>query len=212
MKLTSILFASALLAVLPLAAQRGGDNDPDRAVKGSAFPAGWNVKPDRGNASQIKFTETGSVNHFVMGPAGTFYNSQWNKTGDYRYSARVAQTKAPSHPTSYGIMVGAKDMDGANVTYTYFLVRGQGDYFIANREGANRPVVVDWTPNEAVVKQGADGKQTNTLGIQVQGENVVFSVNGKEVTRQPKSKVHTNGLVGFRIGHNMDVDIDQVTR
>ena len=147
-----------------------------------------------------------------MGPAGTFYNSQWNKTGDYRYSARVAQTKAPSHPTSYGIMVGATDLDGANVTYTYFLVRGQGDYFIANREGANRPVVVDWTPNEAVVKQGADGKQTNTLGIQVQGENVVFSVNGKEVTRQPKSKVHTNGLVGFRIGHNMDVDIDQVTR
>ena len=208
------LFAFALLATLPLTAQRpAADNDPDRAVKGSGFPAGWSVRPDRGNAAQINFTESGGVSHFVMGPAGTFYNAQWTKTGDYKYSARVAQTKAPSHPTSYGIMFGGSDMAGAGQTYSYFLVRGQGDYFIANRDGADRPAtVVDWTPNAAIAKQGADGKQANALGIQVLGDNVIFSVNGKEVTRLAKSKVHTNGLIGYRIGHNMDVDIDQVTK
>ena len=50
------------------------------------------------------------------------------------------------------------------------------------------------------------------LAIQTQGANVIFSVNGKEVTRLEKSKVHTDGLYGFRIGHNLDVDVDQVKK
>ena len=209
LKFASFTLAGALIVALPSTAQ---DNDPDRAVKGSNFPAGWSVRPDRGTASQINFTETGGVSHFVMGPAGTFYNSGWTKSGDYKFSARVAQTKAPSHPTSYGIMFGGSDMAGANQTYSYFLVRGGGDFFIANREGANRPIVMDWTMSDAVVKQGADGRQANTLGVQVQGDNVIFTINGKEVAKMAKSKVHTNGLTGYRIGHNMDVDIDQVSK
>jgi hypothetical protein len=72
--------------------------------------------------------------------------------------------------------------------------------------------VVTWTLNPAIVKQGADGRQTNTLGIQVQGDNVIFVVNGAEVTRVPKSKLHVDGMYGFRIGHNLDVDVDQVKR
>jgi hypothetical protein len=32
------------------------------------------------------------------------------------------------------------------------------------------------------------------------------------VARQPKSKVHTDGVIGFRIGHNLDVDVDQVKK
>ena len=204
---------AAVATVLPLAAQRGGgDNDPDRAVKGSAFPAGWSMRPDRGNAAQTNFTEAGGTFHFVMGPAGTFYNPGWTKSGDFKFSARVKQVKAPSHPTSYGLMIGGSDLAADNQTYTYFLVRNQGDYFIASREGAQRPVIVNWTRHEAVAAQAPDGTQVNTLGIQVQGGDAIFTVNGKEVTRMAKDKIHTNGLFGFRIGHNMDVDIDQVTR
>src|ERR1700676_5491172 len=36
--------------------QRGGDSDPDRAVKGGSLPEGWNVRPDRGTANQINVT------------------------------------------------------------------------------------------------------------------------------------------------------------
>jgi hypothetical protein len=46
----------------------------------------------------------------------------------------------------------------------------------------------------------------------VQGDNVIFTVNGTEMTRLPKSKVHADGLYGFRIGHNLDVDLDQMKR
>ena len=194
--------------------QRGGDNDPDRAVKGGgSLPEGWSVRPDRGTADQIKFALAGDVYHFAMGPAGTFYRSDWTKSGNYQFSARVTQMKAPTHPISYGLMIGGSELAGPNQTYSYFLVRNQGEYYIANREGDKRPTaVVSWTANPAIVKEGADGRQTNTLGIRVQGDDVIFIVNGTEVTKLPKSKLHTDGMYGFRIGHNLDVDVDQVKK
>jgi len=188
------------------------DSDPDRAVKGG-LPPGWSVRPDRGTANQVNLTMEGDKYHFVMGPATTFYRSDWTKSGDYKFSARLTQAKAPTHPISYGLMIGGTGLDGPNQRYSYFLVRNQGDYYIANREGDQRPqAVVDWKLHPAIVKQGTDGRQTNTLGIQVQGDDVIFTVNGTEVTRLPKSKLHTDGMFAFRIGHNIDVDVDQVGR
>ncbi len=210
-KFFSLVFLSSLVA-LTLSAQRGGDNDPDRAVSGK-LPAGWAVRPDRGTASQINFSIAGDMYQFVMGPAGTFYRSDWTKSGNYQFSARLTQKKAPTHPISYGLMIGGSDLGGPNQTYSYFLVRNQGEFFIANREGDKSPTtVMGWTANAAIAKQGADGRQTNTLAVQVQGDNVIFTVNGTEVTRMAKSKLHTDGMYGFRIGHNLDVEVDQVKR
>src|SRR5262245_40791418 len=122
--MTKLLFTSTLLAAmatLPLLSQ---DNDPDRAVKGTGkFPAGWSARPDRGSADSLVFTESGGVFHFAMGSAGTFYNSGWTKSGDYKYSARLTQTKAPTHPISYGLIIGGSNMGAPNQSYTYFLVR-----------------------------------------------------------------------------------------
>lgn len=188
-------------------------NVPADAQGGGKFPAGWSVRPDRGAADQLNFSQTGDVFHFTMRSAGTFYKPDWTKSGNYQFSARLTQKKAPSHPISYGLMIGGQDLAGPNQTYSYFLVRNQGEYFIANREGDKPPItVVNWTANPAIAKQGADGSQTNTLGIQVQGDNAIFTVNGTEVTRLPKSKIHTDGLYGFRIGHSLEVDVDQIKR
>ena len=208
MKLVGNILLSALISALPSLAQ---DNDPDRAVRGGNLPAGWSVRPDRGTPEQEKFTISGDVLHFVMGPAGTFYRNDWTKSGDFSFSARLTQTAAPSHPISYGLFVGGMNM-GPSPTYTYFLVRNQGEYFIANWEGARPATVVNWTANPAIVKQGGDGKQTNTLAIQVKGNDVVFMINGQQMTMLAKSKIHADGNYGFRIGHNLDVDVDQVKR
>jgi hypothetical protein len=114
------------------------------------------VRPDRGTADQLQFSQTGDLYHFTMGSAGTLLQQRLDEI---------------------------------------------------------RPItVVNWTADPAIVKQGADGRQTNTLGIQVQGDNVIFTVNGNGMTRLPKSKIHADGLYGFRIGHNLDVDVDQVKR
>jgi hypothetical protein len=139
------------------------------------------------------------------------WRTDWTKSGNYTYSARLTQMKKASHPVSYGLVIGGSNM-GPSPTYTYFLVRQSGEYFISNWEGTSPMTVVNWTANPAIVKEGADGKQANTLGVQVQGDNVIFSVNGTEVSRQPKSKVHADGVLGFRVGHTLDVDVDQVKK
>gem|GEM_PF-265836 len=201
-----------------------GDDDPDRPIKGGKFPAGWSVIPDRGTVDQISYVLSGNLYRFAMGPAGTFYSNSWTKLGNYEFSARLTQKEAPSHPISYGLMIGGSSLGTPNETYSYFLVRNRGEYYIANREGDRTwfspriystklaVTVAEWTAHPAIVKQGTDGRQINTLGVQVTDDQVIFKVNGTEVTRLPKGKLHTDGMYGFRIGHNLDVDVDQVTR
>ncbi len=190
------------------------DNDPDRKViSGGKIPEGWSVRPDRGKPDQLNFTIAADTYRFEMGPAGTFYRADWTKSGDFQFSARLTQTKAPTHPISYGLMFGGSDLGGDSQTYSYFLVHNRGEYYIANREGNQKPVtIVNWTAHPAIVKEGPDGRQTNTLRIQIRGENVIFSINNAEVTTLPKSKLHTEGMYAFRIGHNLDVDVDQIMR
>jgi len=209
-KLFTLTMISALVTTVALA-QEGGKGDPDRAVAGGQFPAGWSARPDRGANTGIKFSQTGDVYHFQMGTTGTMWRSDWTKSGNYTYSARLTQMKKASHPVSYGLVIGGSNMV-PSPTYTYFLVRQSGEYFISNWEGASPTTVVNWTANPAITKEGADGKQANTLSVQVQGDNVIFSVNCTEVSRQPKSKVHADGVLGFRIGHTLDVDVDQVKK
>ena len=211
LKPRTLIFALALTASFVAFAQEGGKGDPDRAVAGGQFPAGWDARPDRGANTGIKFSQAGDVYHFQMGTTGTMWRNDWTKSGNYTYSARLTQMKKASHPVSYGIVIGGSNM-GPSPTYTYFLVRQSGEFYIANWEGSAPKTVTGWTANPAIAKEGADGKQQNTLSVQVQGNDVIFSVNGKEVTKLMKSQVHTDGIQGFRIGHTLDVDVDQVKR
>ena len=176
---------------------------------------GWSVRADSGAGQDNKLMAEGGALHFTMaGPPsnnGTFYNSAWTATGNHTFSATLTENAKATHPTSYGLMFGGSNLDGDNQTYSYFLVRQSGQFYIANRVGAMVTPVVPWTAN-AAIKPEADGKQTNTLSVQVTGNNVVFSVNGTEVNRQPAASLHVNGLFGFRIGHRLDITVTDVKK
>lgn len=207
--LLAALFTLAL--ALPAHAQHAA-HDPDNKVSGAALPAGWQARVDRDQpADRVKFVTMGKGYHATMGPAAVFYNPAWSKSGNYQVAASFTQTKAPAHPEAYGIVIGGKNLSGADQAYTYFLVRGTGEYFIATRRGADRTVVVNWTAHPAILKQDPQtGRAANVLGAEVRGSEVVFSVNGVEVTRRPKSEILADGLFGFRVNHDLDVHIDQV--
>lgn len=207
-----LLAVATLSLAVPAAAQQSGNsNDPDRVVQGGKLPAGWSARVDRDQPlDRVKFVPMGTGFHATMGPAAVFYNPEWKKSGDYRVSASLTQTKAPTHPEAYGIVLGGNGLEGADQAYSYFLVRGTGQYFIATRKGGTVTKVVDWTSHDAVKKQDEAGKQTNVLGAEVRGADVIFTVNGTEVARRPKGEVLTEGLFGFRINHNLDVHLDQI--
>jgi hypothetical protein len=182
---------------------------------GTNLPAGWSVRADSGTGDDNKLTIDGGVYHFMMGgpPSnnGTFYNPAWTATGNHTLSATFTENTKATHPTSYGLVFGGSNVGGNDQMYSYFLVRQAGEFYVANRDGAAVKAVVPWTANKAI-KPEADGKQTNTLSVQVTGPNVVFSVNGTEVDRQPAASLHVNGLYGFRVGHRLDVTVTNVMK
>jgi hypothetical protein len=212
---TLIALASALLFAAPLSAQHM-DMDPDNGHAmpgGGVFPAGWQARVDHGApANQVVFQAAGSGFHATMGPAAVFYNPAWKESGDYQVSARFTQNKAPTHPEAYGIVIGGSDLGGADQQYSYFEVRGTGEYYIANRKGDTVTKIVPWTANPAIQKQNADGVAANVLGVQVKGNDVLFTVNGTQVASVPKSQLQTDGTFALRNNHHLHVNVDQVKR
>lgn len=177
---------------------------------------GWSVRADSGTGQDNKLTVEGGVYHFMMGgpPSnnGTFYNPAWTATGNHTFTATFSQNARATHPTSYGLMFGGSNLGAENQMYSYFLVRQAGQFYIASRNSASVTAVVPWTSNPAIHPEGSDGKQTNTLSVQLSGDNVIFSVNGTEVNRQKASALHVSGLYGFRIGHRLDVSVTNVMK
>lgn len=183
---------------------------PDHAQ----YPEGWAVRVDRGAPrDSVWLMDHGNELHAATGPVGAVYfHRDWRETGDYAYSVRFRQPRASQHPEGYGLLIGGSELAGADQRYSYFLVRQTGEYFIADRKGDVRTKVVDWTPHAAIRKVEGAGGAENVLGVRVQGEEVVFSVNGQEVARRPKSELSTDGQVGFRVNHHLELFIDQVER
>jgi hypothetical protein len=177
---------------------------------------GWSVRADSGAGADNKLTQEGTAFHFVTGgpPSnnGTYFNPAWTATGNHTFSATFTQNVKATHPDAYGLMFGGANLADDNQTYTYFEVRQAGQFYIATRKGAVVTAVVPWTKNEAIKPEGPDGKQSNDLSVQVNGANVIFSVNGTEVSRQPTTAVQANGLFGFRISHRLDITVTDVKK
>ena len=217
MVLKRLLFAAVFAVSAPppsLTAQA----DPDRTVAGGgSVPAGWNVRtePNRQTGqpaplANVKFATMGDGFHVTVGPAAIYWRGRDTVSGNYHVVAKIAQTKNPAHPESYGIFIGGRNLADSTQSYTYFLVRAvDGMYSIRRRNGyTTRPTaIVEWTAGDAVTKADSAGRATNELSVAVGGGKVRFMVNGKEVYAADAATVPTNGVVGYRVNHNLDVHL-----
>jgi hypothetical protein len=146
--------------------------------------------------------------HATTGPNIIFWDPQQTASGNYTVKATFTVTKQPSHEVSYGLFIGGESLDGDKQKYSYFLIREDGQFLIKKRNGTGTSNVAgDWAKNPAVTAIAA-GSQKNELSIQVSKERVSFMANGKEVASHPANAIDTNGVVGLRIGHGMDIQID----
>jgi len=181
------------------------------AARMAAQAPGWKERidlsadaTDPDPAGEVKFMAMGGGFHTVNPKAAIFWNPANTATGNYTLKATFAQNQRSSHPNFLGLMFGGKDLDKANLTYTYFLVAPQnGMWLLKQRTGEQ---VKDITPrgkSPAVVQLDASGKATNTLEVRVSADKVDYVVNGMVVTSTPKSAVTTDGIYGFRVNHAM---------
>lgn len=208
MRLLSIVALSSMVAA-PLMAQ---GSDPDKKVAGGGtLPSGWSARLDRPTASlaDVKMTAAGGGVAVTTGPAVILWKDADAVKGPFHTLATFTQVKAPAHPEAYGMIMAGKDLKGTP-SYTYFIIRGTGEYMIKKMEGTVATTIVPWTASDALVKQNADGVAANKLEIdgKVDASKVAFKANGKVLYEMPAANLNIDGAVGLRVNHNLDVKID----
>jgi hypothetical protein len=171
---------------------------------------GWTARLDRrdADAATLGFRAMGDGFHATMGPSAVLFNPTVAASGSFRAGATFSQTRATPHPEAYGLIVGGKDLDRDEQDYLYFLIRQDGKFLVKHRAGPETHTLVDWTAHSAVRAADAAGQATNALAIEVLPDAVRFLANGAEVQRLPRSGgLNTDGMVGLRINHNLDVHV-----
>ncbi|MGQ0735369.1 MAG: hypothetical protein ACT4QD_17170 [Acidobacteriota bacterium] len=180
-------------------------------------PEGWMVRVDRStNASDpddnpnLKFVTMGKGLHVTGGPAGTFWNPKNTATGNFTAKATFALQKPSGHVNYYGLIFGGADLGAATQNYIYFLVAQNGTFVIRHRAGDEVHDVQTRTANAAIAQPGADGKSVNALEVRISADAITYTVNGTVVHKTPKSGLtaKTDGIVGLRVNHLLDVHID----
>lgn len=197
----STLFALATVVPAALTAQDD-----------AALPDGWEARLDRANSSisDVQFAPMGDGMHITLGPSGIFYRPDDDVSGEYTATVTFTQTRAPQHPEAYGLIIGGRNLQEANQDYLYFIIRGNGQYMVRHRAGDELHTIAEWTEHAAIVKQDESGQQTNTLTVESTTEGLRLSVNGQEIAHYLRADVpylNTDGIVGLRVNHNLDLHI-----
>ncbi|HET7233142.1 MAG TPA: hypothetical protein VFJ16_24240 [Longimicrobium sp.] len=197
----------ASMAVLACALALAGcrNDDPGartQPVAGSAVAApspSWRANPAAGptlgGGPDSLSVETGP--HTILWPAG-----EHELAPPYTIRASFEKRRGRLHE-GYGILFGGSGLQGpeAGQVYSYFLVRGDGSFLVKRRQGAETPVVRDWTQHPAIRRDVDETGRPNRLEVAVSDTVAVFRVNGTEVARVPTAELSVRGLAGVRTAH-----------
>lgn len=200
---TLIFLTGAALAVPALHAQ------------GEEFtrPLEWRMRFDAAGISDtaVYFVEMPPGWHVTTGPAVILWDPARTASGDYTARSTIHLFDPGRRREAFGLFIGGRDLTGAEQAYTYFLIRRDGSFLVKERRGAATETIVDWTRHEAIVPHpGGDQTVENSLEIRCAGESVTFLVNGEAVTTLPRARVMTDGVVGLRVNHALNVHVEEL--
>ena len=196
----SVLFVLVACLAAPLVAQT---------------PEGWRMRVDRSEHGEdpddrpdLQVVTKGKGFQVTGGPAGTFWQPSHMASGNYTARATFTLIKPSGHTNYYGLIFGGSGLEGTSQAYTYFLVAQDGTYIIRKRTGETVTDVQRSTSHAAVKRPDATGRSTNALELRAAGGNVSFVINGTVVHTSPQSAVNTDGIVGVRVNHLLDVLVE----
>ena len=189
----------------------GAEADPTRAAAGGAgVPAGYVGRADRAEdaLTGARYTpRDGGTWEVQTGPAHIVWSARDTAQGAFTVRTRIAQLEAPSHPEAFGLFVGGRDLEGAGQRYTYFVVRGTGEYLVRVRDGGATRDVRGWTAAPAITRQDGGGRAAYDLAVRVATDSVRFLVGDTPVHAVAAGAVPTDGIAGLRINHNLRLEV-----
>jgi hypothetical protein len=177
-------------------------------------PAGLKMRVDKStdagdpdNTPDVKVTTVGKGFRVTGGPAVVLWNPTNAASGNFSLKGTFTLMKPSSHTNHYGLVFGGSALDGAAQAYTYFTVAQNGSFLIKQRNGEQTPTVARGQ-HAAVKTPDANGTSVNALEVRVAGDTITYLVNDQTVHTMPKGTMKTDGLVGVRINHVLDVQVD----
>lgn len=224
---------SLLLAVSAVASpafSQGAPAPPDpEAPRGEDLttPADWRIRLDKpdsevvvgdDDSADIFFVSMVPGWHITTGPRAIFWHPGLAAEGTWRAESTIFFFDPGERNEAYGIFFGGQDLEGDAIAYDYFVLRNGaagsgGQYLIKRRRGTETEVIHDWTAHEAIATFGPESEDSvkNVLAVEVGEESVRFSVNGTQVATVPRAEVSTDGHVGLRINHHVNVHVSDVS-
>lgn len=179
-------------------------------------PEGWKVRFDRPGSTEADlemFVAMPPGWHITTGPAAIFWDPALEASGTYRLEMEVFLFDPGGRREAFGVFLGGQDLEGPDQAYTYFLIRDGGEFLIKRRQGPDTPTLRGWTEHSGIrsfADRGDDASVRNVLAVEVDEENVRFSVNGAEVATLPRSDVDVDGTVGIRVNHRLNVHVSRL--
>jgi hypothetical protein len=215
-RITPLLLTLVTPALLAAQAQQQGSHDHGPALKvenGGVFPAGWSVRPDEGGKpAEVSLVEMAPGWHLVTAASGIMYRARDAARGTYEAAAKIHLFPGGGgHEEAFGLFIGGSDLEGPKQRYTYFLIRGDGKFKIKRRSGASATDVTrDWMSSPAILQVKAQGPVANVISLLVGKDKVSFRVNGQEIYSAPSASIDTDGIVGFRVNHNLSLHLESL--
>ena len=178
-------------------------------------PAGWTIRADDGgDRTQVKAAEMKPGFHVTTGPAAILFDSTMQAQGNWRLETTIHLFDPGARAEGFGVFFGGRGLSSAQPTYAYALVRRDGRALLKVREGQATRTVRDWASNGAIPiwKPGPPGHSVKyPLVIEAKGDRVSMWVGGTQVLDAARSELPTDGVVGLRVNHALNLHIEKVS-
>jgi hypothetical protein len=186
-----------------------------------SVPAKWKVRADHGTPIVVADSQLGPNTgdtvrlvtmppgwHVTTGPAVITYDPAWQAQGSYRVEMESFLFPG-DRLEGFGLFVGGHDLDGAGRSYLYVLLRKDGAFLVKRREGGATETLIPWTKHAAVVPH-TEGTAKNVLAVDVATDSVRIVVNDQQVAALDRATLVTDGQVGLRVNHALNVHVTRV--
>lgn len=184
----------------------------------AAPPAGWVVRTDvggmaMGHGDKVVMASMKPGFHVTTGPAAILFDGTMKASGDWRLEATLDLFDPGARAEGFGLFFGGRDLDSPTPHYSYALLRRDGKAMLKVRDGATTRTVRDWAANGAIPlwKGGPAGTSVKyVLSVEATGARVSLWVGATQVLDAPRSELPTDGVVGLRINHALNLHVESV--
>jgi hypothetical protein len=177
------------------------------------LPEGWQARLDRAQApaDAVTFQVMEPGWHVTTGRAGSgiFWQPAMTTAPEFQARALIHLMNPAPHPEAFGVIIGGQDLDGPDQKYLYFVVRQTGEYLVRVRRGDGTEDVAGWAAHDAI-PVATDGATAYEIGVTADADAVAFTVNGTTVHTLPAADFRTDGVVGLRINHMLDLHLEEL--